>query len=116
MSKLHHTKVCLNCQRTLPPTKYRYVQTYPDNLDPKCLSCRASRLKSPSLERVLWGERWLTSLIERASQQFDPMSERLMFEEHLFKLMFKEGYLKEWRPPVWLDLKLYQDDTRKKTT
>lgn len=33
-----------------------------------------------------------------------------MFEEFLYKIMITDGYLKEWKRPVWLNDNLFKDE------
>ena len=77
-------KTCLNCERMLPKAKFRYIRHRPDNLDSICLTCRSCKTKKPSPEKVVEGEAWLNSVIEKAKQRFDPIKERILFEETLY--------------------------------
>jgi len=102
-------KTCGNCKRILAHTRFRYIQTNVDSLDHICLSCRAGRARRPSVEHVQSGEVWLADLVAQASQQFDPTTERIMFEELTYKLMLRTGYLNEWKLPVWLNGKMFAE-------
>ncbi len=105
-------KECSNCHRTLSLVKFRnYINnTTGEKKDSICFSCRAHRGPKPTLLEVEAGERQLQSLIKRAAQKFDPVKERIMFEEFLYKIMITDGYLKEWKRPVWLNDNLFKDE------
>jgi hypothetical protein len=109
-------RVCENCNRSLVETKFRSYnnQATGEKLDMICLSCRSYRGSKPSLEAVLAGEEQLQALISQARQKFDPVIERIMFEELLYKLMITGGYLKEWKRPVWLSDNLFKEEMRVK--
>jgi len=56
------------------------------------------------------GEKWLSQLIQRAKEKYDPVENRILFEELLYKFMLTEGYLEHWKPPVWLNISIFQND------
>ena len=107
---------CGNCKRSLSELRFRSYNnpSTGDKLDVICLSCRSYRGAKPSLETVLAGEKQLQALILKARQRFHPITERIMFEELLYKLMVTEGYLHKWKRPVWLSDNLFKEEMRVK--
>lgn len=56
------------------------------------------------------GEKWLLQMVSKAKEKYDPIEDRILFEELLYKLMLTEGYLEHWKTPVWLNTTIFQND------
>jgi len=109
--RLPDSKQCASCKRVLKAGKFKYLQTSPDHLDRKCTTCRCWKGGgNPSLSQVEMGEKWLLQMVSKAKEKYDPIEDRILFEELLYKLMLAEGYLEHWKPPVWLNTTIFQND------
>ena len=103
-------KNCSNCKRTMPRQMFVYSQNTDDCLTDTCRSCKLYRPRGfPSLEQVEYYEYQLRELVRTARQHFNPETERVLFEEFVYKQYHLRGIGHTWKTPLWLNDKLFKD-------
>jgi hypothetical protein len=104
------SKDCLSCGRYLPRKMFYYCQSSDDCLTDICRTCKLHKLRGrPTTEQVEEYEHSLNSIIKSAKEIYHPIGERFLFEEYVFKQLQLQGWMLRWKPPSWLNTKLFKD-------